>query len=134
MPEKLRFISWFAGILYSSIPLFWFTIHPFTSRWRKMRRSPYRILLPLWAAVIAALGAATWPWQSQQLYTAWWPWLPALPFLWLGLRTYRSIPAAFGLERFTGQAELRPEEFQQSLVVSGPHARMRHPIYFAHLC
>ncbi|MBZ5524103.1 MAG: hypothetical protein LAP21_17850 [Acidobacteriia bacterium] len=134
MSEKLLFIPWFAGILYSSIPLFWFAIHPFTSRWQKMQRSPYRILLPLWAAIIAALGAVIWPWQSRQLYTAWWTWLPSLPLFWLGLRTYRSIPSAFGIERFTGQAELRPGEFQQTLVVSGEHATMRHPIYFAHLC
>lgn len=134
MSEKLLLIPWIAGILYSSIPLFWFAIHPLAGRWRKTQRSPYRILLPLWAVIIAVLGAITWPWHGHTLYTTWWTWLPALLFFLLGLRTYRSIRSAFGMERFTGQAELRPEEFEQTLVVSGQHATMRHPIYFSHLC
>jgi protein-S-isoprenylcysteine O-methyltransferase Ste14 len=134
MPKKLLLIPWFAGILYSSIPLFWFAIHPLTPVWRKMRRSPYLVLLPLWAAIIAVMGAVSWPWHSWQIYSAWWAWVAALPLFWIGLRTYRNIRSAFGLERFTGQAELRPEEVQQTLVVGGMHASMRHPIYFAHLC
>ncbi|HEY6248551.1 MAG TPA: hypothetical protein VI685_01245 [Candidatus Angelobacter sp.] len=40
MGEKLLLISWFVGIFYSSIPLFWFFIHPIVRRWRKMQRSP----------------------------------------------------------------------------------------------
>ena len=32
-----------------------------------------------------------------------------------------------------GEAELRPEEHAQELVTTGLHARMRHPIYVAHL-
>jgi hypothetical protein len=134
MPEKLLYIPWFAGILYSSIPLFWFAIHPFAPRWQKMQRSPYRLLLPLWAVIIAGLSFATWPWRAMRLYSAWWTWLLALPFFWLGLKTYRNIPSAFGLERFTGQAELRPQETEQTLVITGLHSSMRHPIYFAHLC
>jgi protein-S-isoprenylcysteine O-methyltransferase Ste14 len=134
MPEKLLFIPWFAGILYGSIPFFWLAIHPLAGRWQKMQRSPYRVLLPLWAVMIAVLGGVTLPWQAQRIYTTWWAWLPAFPFFWMGLRTYSSIPSAFGMERLSGQAELRPDGLQQSLVVSGLHARMRHPIYFAHLC
>lgn len=101
MSEKLLLVPWFIGIVYSSIPLFWFFIHPIARRWQKMRRSPYRLLLPLWAVV--------------------------------GVRTYKRI-ADFGLHNFSGETELRPQEHRQALVTTGLHQRMRHPIYFAHLC
>lgn len=133
MPHQLLLFPWFAGILYSSIPFFWFAIHPFAGRWQRMRRSPYRVLLPLWAALIAALCVVTWPWYEYRIYSAWWTWFFALPFFLIGWRIYRSVGSVFGLARFTGQAELRPEEIPQTLVVTGLHAIMRHPIYVAHL-
>ena len=133
MPHALLLIPWFAGVLYSSIPLFWFAIHPLAGRWQRMRRSPYRILLPLWAVMIAALGAITWPWHGLRIYSAWWTWFFAVPFFVFGWRIYGDIRSAFGLARFTGQAELRPDEIPQTLVVTGLHATMRHPIYIAHL-
>lgn len=133
MGEKLLLIPWFIGILYSSIPLFWFFIHPIALRWQGMRWSPYRLLLPLWAVVIGVLLSATWPWHSRQIYTSGWLWMPALLFFLLGARTYRRIPD-FGLHNFSGETELRPQEHKQALVTSGLHQRMRHPIYFAHLC
>lgn len=133
MLHFLLLIPWFAGVLYSSIPFFWFAIHPLAGRWQRMRRSPYRLLLPLWAAMITALCAITWHWHARQIYSAWWAWFLALPFFLIGWRTYGDIGSAFGLARFTGQAELRPDEIPQTLVVTGLHATMRHPIYVAHL-
>ncbi len=133
MAEKLLLVPWFMGILYSSIPLFWFAIHPFADRWRKMSKSPYRALLPLWVIIILALACATWPWRSVQIYSQGWAWALALPFFALGLHTYAGIRSEFG-RKVTGEAELRPNEHEQQLVVTGLHARMRHPIYFAHLC
>ena len=133
MAEKLLLVPWFTGILYSSIPLFWFAIHPVAGRWQAMQRSPYRFLLPLWAIFIAALGAATWPWRFQQLYSTPWTWLIALPFFAVGLATYRRIGTEFGVINFIGQAELRPREHPQELVTGGLHSSMRHPIYAAHL-
>lgn len=133
MAEKLLLVPWFMGILYGSIPLFWFAIHPFADRWRKMNKSPYRALLPLWAMIIFALAWAAWPWRSMQMYSQGWAWALALPFFALGFRTYASIHSEFG-RKLTGEAELRPDEHEQQLVTTGLHARMRHPIYFAHLC
>jgi len=134
MGERLLLVPWFIGILYTSIPLFWFFIHPMVRRWQKMRRSPYRLLLPLWAILIGALMLAGWPWHSRQLYSNGWFWLPAFLLFVLGARTYRRIAPDFGLHNFTGETELRPQEHQQALVTTGLHQRMRHPIYFAHLC
>lgn len=134
MGEKLLLVPWSIGILYSSIPLFWFFIHPIVRRWQRMQRSPYRLLLPLWALMIGILMLITWPWHSRQIYSSAWPWLPALLFFLLGARTYLRIVPDFGLRNFTGETELRPQEHEQALVTTGLHQRMRHPIYFAHLC
>jgi len=133
MEAKLLHIPWMASVLYGSIPLFWFAIHPFADSWRTMRRSPYRILLPIWAAIIFALAWATWPWRSVRIYSSPWMWaLAALLFLY-GFRTYTGIRTGFGIRKLSGEAELRPEEHAQELVTTGLHARMRHPIYVAHL-
>jgi protein-S-isoprenylcysteine O-methyltransferase Ste14 len=122
------------AVIYSSIPLFWFTIHPFVARWRRMHKSPYRGLLPLWFLMIGAVGWLSWPWNARQIYSNPWLWLPALPFLIAGLRVYSRILSEFGAHKLSGEAELRPQEHEQQLVTTGLHARARHPIYFAHLC
>jgi protein-S-isoprenylcysteine O-methyltransferase Ste14 len=133
MGELLLLTAWAVGIFYSSIPLFWFVIHPLAARWQGMARSPYRILLPLWAVMIGALGAATWPWHALRLYSTFWTWLPAILFFVIGAGVYRRIRADFGIHNFSGESELRPQEHEQALVTTGLHTRMRHPIYFAHL-
>lgn len=134
MEAKLLLIPWMAAVIYSSVPLFWFAIHPFAERWRKMNRSPYRALLPLWMLIIAGIGWCTWPWHSQQIYSTFWAWIPALVLFFLGFRVYRRISSDFGTHKFSGEAELRPGEHPQQLVTTGLHTRLRHPIYFAHLC
>jgi protein-S-isoprenylcysteine O-methyltransferase Ste14 len=134
MEAKLLLIPWIAAVIYSSIPLFWFAIHPFAERWRKMNRSPYRALLPLWLLMIVGLGWCTWPWHSQQIYSTSWTWIPALVFFSFGVRVYRRISSDFGAHKLSGEAELRPDEHAQELVTTGLHTRLRHPIYLAHLC
>jgi protein-S-isoprenylcysteine O-methyltransferase Ste14 len=128
------FVCWLVSILYSSIPLFWLAIHPFAGQWRKVRRSPYLLLLPLWLAIILALAAITWPWHGQRLYSSLWVHAPSLILFAVGLRIYRRVASEFGLRKLDGEAELRPAEHEQRLVTTGLHARIRHPIYFAHLC
>lgn len=127
-------IPWMAAVIYSSVPLFWFAIHPFPERWRRMNRSPYRALLPLWMLMILGLGWCTWPWHSQQIYSKSWTWIPALLLLFFGFRVYLRISSEFGAHKLSGEAELRPAEHRQELVTTGLHTRFRHPIYFAHLC
>ena len=141
MESKLLFIRWLASIvfwlgsvLYSSVPLFWFAIHPFAARWRRLRHSPYLWLLPLWAAAISAVAWAAWPWHGQQLFSSLWGHAPAVIFFAVGLRIYRRAASDFGARTFRGEPELRPAGHEQRLITTGMHARMRHPIYFAHLC
>jgi protein-S-isoprenylcysteine O-methyltransferase Ste14 len=133
MEAKLLHIPWMVSVLYGSIPLFWFAIHPFADIWRKMRRSPYWLLLPIWTAIIFMLAWATWPWHSERLYSSLWMWAPAGVLVFSSLRTYTGIRSGFGTHKLSGEAELRPQEHAQELVTTGLHARMRHPIYVAHL-
>jgi len=133
MEAKLLHIPWMVSVLYSSIPLFWFAIHPFADFWRRMNRSPYLLLLPIWAAIILAVSCVTWPWHAVQLYSSPWMWAPAALLMFIGLRTYGGIRSGFGTHKLSGEAELRPLKHRQELVTTGLHGRMRHPIYVAHL-
>jgi protein-S-isoprenylcysteine O-methyltransferase Ste14 len=133
MGEKLLLVPWMFGSVYSSIPLLWFAIHPVVARWRRMSRSPYRWLVPLWAALIVGLAFAAWPWRGLRIYSTPLMWLPAAWLFFAGISTYSRIGADFGHHNFTGESELRPGTNEQGPITTGLHARMRHPIYFAHL-
>ncbi len=133
MEAKLLLIPWLVGVGYSSIPLFWFAIHPFAGRWRKMKRSPYMALLPIWTIIIILEAFITWPWSGLRLYSTPWMWAPAVVLFAFGSRTYARIFSEFGGHKLSGEAELRPDEHAQELVTTGLHADMRHPIYLAHL-
>ncbi|HET9838581.1 MAG TPA: isoprenylcysteine carboxylmethyltransferase family protein [Candidatus Angelobacter sp.] len=133
MEAKLLLIPWMASVLYSSVPLFWFVVHPFAGSWRRMHRSPYRVVLPIWAALIFLLGWITWPWHAERLYSSAWMWAPAALLLLSGLSIYARIGSSFGAHKLSGEAEVRPDEHAQELVTTGLHSRMRHPIYVAHL-
>jgi len=133
MEAKLLLIPWMASVLYSSVPLFWFLVHPFADSWRRMGRSPYRVVLPVWAALIFVLGWIAWPGRAVQLYSSSWLWAPAAFLLIFGLTLYLRVSSSFGAHKLSGEAELRPQEHAQELVTTGLHSRMRHPIYIAHL-
>lgn len=133
MEAKLLHIPWAVSVLYTSIPLFWFAIHPFADQWRNMRRSPYRLLLPIWTVIILGLGWITWPWRLLRFYSTPWTWIPAAFLLWYGWKTYTAIQTEFRGHKLSGEAELRSREHAQELVTTGLHRRMRHPIYVAHL-
>lgn len=134
MEAMLLRISWLLGIAYSSIPLFWFAIHPFAATWRRLHWSPYRALLPIWAVLILGESWITWPWRALRLYSSPFMLLVALPFFFLAWRTYRRIFSEFGGHNLSGATEIMNEADTGRLVNTGMHARMRHPIYLAHLC
>jgi protein-S-isoprenylcysteine O-methyltransferase Ste14 len=127
-------IAWVAGIVYASIPSFWLVIHPFAERWRSRKGSVYPIVGGIWLLLIFALGAATWPRRAETLYSSPWSLVVAAALFGLGIFTYRRIGRDFGGDRLIGRSEVRPEKYEQRLITTGMHARMRHPIYIAHLC
>lgn len=130
----LRGIGWLACIIYATIPSFWLTIHPRAEYWRSRQRSPYRLLIPLWIGMWFVLGVVTSPWRSLSLYRTLWTWVPATLLLAAGLWIYRRSGAGFSPAQLGGLPEVVSGHREQRLVISGIHARVRHPIYLGHLC
>ena len=134
MREGLHIVGWLACVVYSTIPLFWLMIHPFANRWRARRRSPYRVLLPVWIAMWAAMAMITRPWRKVVLYTTPWAWVPAVFLFILGLYIYTRSGKDFNAKQLGGLPEVRGGNREQHLVIDGIRARIRHPVYLAHLC
>ena len=132
MPIFLTFV-WLLCCVYATVPCFWFAAHPFARLWRKQRRSPYYFLLPIWAALIAATCAITWPWHRERLYTSPWAWFPAALLIISGFRLYHFAHQGFTSGQLAGRPELESENQDQRLVISGVRSRLRHPVYLGHL-
>lgn len=119
--------------VYATIPLFWFTLHPFTERWRARGRHSYKIILPLWILYILLAIAALWPWRNHALYTTPLAFIPGALLILTGLFVYRAAARNFTHVQLSGLAELEPNRHRQHLVTSGIRSRVRHPIYLGHL-
>lgn len=130
----LRTIGWLACVVYSTIPAFWLLIHPRADYWRARVRSPYRLLLPGWIGMWMVVGLITAHWRGIVLYDTAWAWIPAGALFAVGLWLYQKSKVGFSLQQLGGIAELRSNHAEQQLVTTGIRARMRHPVYFAHLC
>ena len=128
-----RNILWVFGIIYATIPAFWMAVHPFAAYWRARKRNPFSILLLMWASIILVGVAITRPWHNQQLYSTPFVWIPAALLFACALFIYRRSGRIFGLKNFIGRTELASQTQGQTLVTSGIHARLRHPIYLGHL-
>jgi protein-S-isoprenylcysteine O-methyltransferase Ste14 len=131
--QTLRTVGWIACIIYSTIPSFWLLIHPRVEYWRSQRRSPYRILLPVWITMWLLLAAVTEHWRNLRLYHRAWCWIPAAALFGAGLVLYKLSGIGFSPAQLGGLPEVLPDR-QQSLVTTGIRARVRHPVYLAHLC
>lgn len=124
-------IAWIIVIIYATIPLFWLVIHPFADRWRRSGINPRALLAGTWLFIILATLLLTAPWREERLYTTPWAWLGGAIFFVAGAAMYTRI-GHFGVNNLIGRTELEPQ-LQQRLVTTGMHARVRHPIYLAHL-
>jgi protein-S-isoprenylcysteine O-methyltransferase Ste14 len=134
----LQLVGWLACVAYSTIPAFWFMIHPFAERWRARRRSPYPILLPAWMAMWAIVALVTWPWRKIFFYSAEWAWVPAVLLFAGGFYLYAKSGKGFSAQQLSGLPEVHGNAHgasrDQRLVTHGVRARVRHPVYLAHLC
>ena len=133
MAPWLRLMGWLACIVYASIPAFWLMVHPFASRWRQSRRSPYVLLLPLWVSTWVVLGAITAPWRTVFLYSTPLALVPAIVILAMGIWLYVHAAKEFTPQQLGGVPEIQNRRGQR-LVTSGIRNRIRHPIYLGHLC
>jgi len=130
----LRTIAWLACVIYSTIPSFWLMIHPRVDYWRSRTRSPYLTLVPVWIVMGIVLALLTSPWRMAALYDTPWAWLPALLFYAAGFRLYLLSGLHFSQRQLMGIPEILPNHRDQRLVTAGIRARIRHPVYAAHLC
>ena len=126
-------ILWVFGIIYATIPAFWMAVHPFAGYWRARKRNPFPILGLIWLAIILGGVVITLPWHKQQLYTVPLLWIPAALLFACALFIYRRAGRIFGRDILIGRTELASQTQGQTLVTSGIHARLRHPIYLGHL-
>ena len=134
MIQWFRLLGWLACIVYATIPCFWFLVHPRAEYWRSRKWSPYRILLPAWAGMWVAAALITARWREFAFYTTSWPWAPALLLFSTGLWLYSQSGKTFSARQLGGLPEVISRPGEQCLVTTGIRARVRHPVYLAHLC
>jgi protein-S-isoprenylcysteine O-methyltransferase Ste14 len=75
----------------------------------------------------------TLPWREIALYHSLLPWIPAAVLFGIGIWLYSQSGKHFSPEQLGGIPEVRGHH-EQRLVTSGIRARVRHPVYLAHLC
>jgi protein-S-isoprenylcysteine O-methyltransferase Ste14 len=134
MPGLYRAVAWIACAVYSTIPAFWLLIHPRAEYWRSRRRSPYRILLPMWMGMWVLVSMITAPWRGVVVYANKWTWILAVALFCAGLILYKVSHSRFTLTQLGGLPEVRPSHNEQRLVTTGIRAHVRHPVYLGHLC
>jgi protein-S-isoprenylcysteine O-methyltransferase Ste14 len=130
----LETLGWLACVVYSTIPSFWFMVHPRAERWRSRGGSPFRVLVPAWVAMWIGMGCLTGPWRHVRIYSTPWSWIPAAALFALVIFLYSRSGAHFSWRQLGGLPEVLPNQREQRLVTSGIRSRVRHPVYLGHLC
>jgi len=132
--QFVRTVGWLACVVYSTIPSFWLMVHPRAHRWRARVRSPFRVLVPAWITMWIGIGAITGHWRNVAIYSTVWAWIPAGLLFATGIFLYLRSGAHFTLAQLGGLPEVRSNHDHDRLVTTGIRARVRHPVYLAHLC
>jgi protein-S-isoprenylcysteine O-methyltransferase Ste14 len=130
----LRTLGWLACVVYSTIPLFWLMVHPQAHVWRRREGSPFRVLVPAWIVMWVGMAALTGPWRRVVLYSTPWNGAGAALLFAIGVFIYSRSGAHFSWAQLGGLPEVRPGHRDDRLVTTGIRARVRHPVYLAHLC
>lgn len=130
----LRTVGWLACVVYSTVPLFWLMVHPRAHRWRAKERSPFRFLVPAWLTMWVGIGALTGHWRNVVLYSTPWSWIPAVALFAAGFYLYIRSGAHFSWAQLGGLPEVRTHHEGGRLITTGIRARVRHPVYLAHVC
>ena len=134
MLTVLRTLGWLACVVYSTIPAFWLVIHTRIDYWRSRPRLPYGFIVPGWIASWVVLALITMRWRGVLLYHRAWMWVPAIALFVVGFWLYREAGVNFGKQQLYGLSELKARGVEQRLVTTGIRAKVRHPVYLAHLC
>ena len=134
MLRWIQTVGWLACVVYSTIPAFWLVIHTPIDYWRSRGRLPYSLIVPGWMALWVVMALITMRWRYVGLYRALWMWVPAVGVFVVGIWLYRVSGGSFSKQQLYGLSELKAGGMEQKLVTSGIRARVRHPVYLAHLC
>jgi protein-S-isoprenylcysteine O-methyltransferase Ste14 len=139
----LSTLAWLVCGIYSTIPLFWLVIHPFADFWRKRFRAPLTVVTPVWILLWILTWTASYPWRDIPIVPypsrvaggcGFWLSSLAIPFWAITVFIYFGGTRHFSFNQVIGRSELESDRHEQRLVTTGLHARMRHPLYFGHLC
>ncbi len=132
MRAVLENIAWLLGCVYSTIPAYWFLVHPFAEHWRK-RKASLKHVGWVWLVLWVVAGAVTAPWRHQVLYHQPLTWILGAVLIAAAMYVYSRAHRDFSQDQVLGRSELEPEKHEQRLVTSGIRGRIRHPYYLAHL-
>ena len=80
------------------------------------------------------VAIATSPWRHVALYRAGWSWILGAILFATGLYLYSRSSKNFSAKQLGGLPEVHAGNREQWLVTDGIRARVRHPVYLAHLC
>lgn len=128
----LENIGWALGCVYSTIPAYWFLVHPLADFWRR-RKVSLKAVGPAWPLLWGLAGAVTARWRHQALYHQALTWIPGIALIAGAMYVYAQARRGFSTDQVLGRSELEPEKHEQRLVTEGIRARIRHPYYLAHL-
>jgi len=129
----LENIGWLLGCVYSTIPAYWFLVHPFAALWRK-RKISLKHVGWVWPLLWVLAGAITVQWRHISLYREPLTWVPGVALIAVAMYVYSRARRDFSEDQVLGRSELEPEKHEQRLVTTGIRSRIRHPYYLAHLC
>lgn len=132
--QVVRTLGWLACVVYSTVPLFWFMVHPRAHKWREQERSPFRVLVPAWLTMWVGIGAITGHWRNVRFYSTPWAWIAAVMLFGTGAFIYSRAGAHFSWAQLGGLPEVRSGHRRDRLITTGIRARVRHPVYLGHLC
>jgi protein-S-isoprenylcysteine O-methyltransferase Ste14 len=130
----IQAFGWLACVVYSTIPAFWLVIHTRIEYWRSPWQAAVFDHRAGWMALWVAMALFTMRWRDVALYRAWWMWMLAVGLFVVGIWLYRGSGVNFSREQLYGLSELKSGSAEQRMVTSGIRARVRHPVYLAHLC
>jgi protein-S-isoprenylcysteine O-methyltransferase Ste14 len=130
----LRTLGWLFAIVLSTIPCYWFLVHPCAEYWRAKNGARFRLLVALWVGIWVVIGLVTARWRRVLLYDTPLAWILAAFFFAAGFYLYYRSGATFSLAQLEGRPEIEGAAAVQGLVTTGIHARLRHPVYLGHFC
>jgi len=126
-------LSWFAGTIYATIPLFSLVVRSLAKLLRARVHSPLQVMIPSWFIMMGVIYFMTWPWREAVLYRAPRAWLASVFLFGAAIAIYHRSRLNFSHVPLMGNSGRDPRRGRR-LVTSGIRQQVRHPIYLAHLC